>query len=128
MPIASIATDELYSARELLLTHDQAAASPGVIAFLWVRFRHDKSKFNFTYHRFLRVPGSRFCPVTAVLVTFCPATSLGLPADMPVGQFRGRNGQLFTIRGDHMQRQLRQACRDDYSNPNHHPAATATRS
>jgi hypothetical protein len=54
-PIAFLASDfKFYSSAKILLSHHDVCADPQRAAYVSVRFRYDKSKFNFIYRQFRR--------------------------------------------------------------------------
>jgi hypothetical protein len=122
-PIAFLASDfKFYSSAKILLTHSEVCADPHRAAYVSVRFRYDKSKFNFIYRQFRRLQESHLCPVAAT-VRIVRRALFGKLLDhrsKPLGMFRGKNGQRYTIRGHHVAKFLKEACTRAHPDPNHY--------
>jgi hypothetical protein len=122
-PIAFMMNDfRFFCSNRILISHEDVCADPARATFVSVRFRYDKSKFNFIYRQFRRVKGCHLCIVAAAIRIIRRALSGGLldPATEPLGLFRGRNGQRYSIRGHHVAKFLKDACVRAHPDPNHY--------
>jgi hypothetical protein len=122
-PIAFLASDfKFYSANKILLSHSEVCADPMRAVYVSVRFRYDKSKFNFIYRQFKRVRHSHLCAVAAAVRIIRRAYTAKLldPQTEPLGMFRGRNKVRYTIRGHHVAKFLKDACVRAHPDPNHY--------
>lgn len=120
MPIAFIEEDfEFYDVNDVLIPMEEALRNPSRAEFVKVRFRYDKGIFNFIYRKFRRVQEGHVCPLRSSISIVTRARRLGIKPDEPLGQFKGKNGRIYRIRGTHMQQALQQACREAYPDANH---------
>jgi hypothetical protein len=122
-PLAFLASDfKFYSANKILLSHAEVCDDPLRAIYVSVRFRYDKSKFNFTYRQFKRVQHSHLCPVAAAvrIIRRGHIGDLLAPRSEPLGMFRGKNGQRYTVRGHHVAKFLKEACIRAHPDPNHY--------
>jgi hypothetical protein len=122
-PVAFLASDfKFYSSAKILLTHHEVDADPHRAAYVSIRFRYDKSKFNFIYRQFRRNTDSHLCAVSAAARIIRRART-GILLDHraePLGMVRGKNGQRYTIRGHHVAKFLKDACLKAHPDPNHY--------
>jgi hypothetical protein len=68
LPIAFMVSDfQFFSEDRILLAHEDVCEKPLRAVYVSVRFRYDKSKFNFIYRQFKRVHGIHLCAVAAAI-------------------------------------------------------------
>jgi hypothetical protein len=129
-PMAFIASDfSFFDKHSLLLSHAESLAHPDRVRQVHVRFRYDKSNFNFSIRKFRCVPGHHLCPVRATLRILARAYIGKLldPAAEPLGMFLGSNGQRYSIRGHHVAGFLKRATLLAHPDPDHYMHRNAHR-
>jgi len=121
-PIAFVASDFTFlSANRHLLSHEAALQSPSLVRFLVVRFRFDKSAYNFTSRTFQRIEHHHLCPVAAALSIVARASFLGpLSDDVPLGRYRSTSHNTLCIKGAFVSSFMQRCCIDAYPDPQHH--------
>jgi hypothetical protein len=128
--MAFIASDfSFFDKRSLLLSHAESLAHPDRVRQVHVRFRYDKSNFNFSIRKFRCVSGHHLCPVRATLRILARAYlgKLVDPDTEPLGMFLGDNGRRYSIRGHHVASFLKRATLLAHPNPNHYMHRNAHR-
>jgi hypothetical protein len=119
-PIAFIEEDfEFYDDHWTSLPLDEVLDDPSIAEIIRVRFRYDKGKVNFHFRTFKRVHGNHLCCVKAAISIIRRHRRLGRNPALPLGVFRDSAGNTCTLRGKHMERQIRQGCEFAYPDPNH---------
>jgi hypothetical protein len=129
-PLAFMASDfSFFDKQQLALAHVDALASPSRVRYVHVRFRYDKSSFNFSVRKFRAVSGHHLCPVKAALRILQRAYCAHLvdPNREPLGMFLGRNGQRYSIRGHHVAKFLQRATLMAHPDPSHYMHKNAHR-
>jgi hypothetical protein len=120
-PIAFVAEDfEFFDGNQTRIAHKMAVVWPKSIMRIRIRFRYDKSKFNFQYRTFGKSPHLFLCPVKAGLAIIRRAHRLALPAMVPLGQYRAKNHHIKIITGEHVSDLLRDLCIAAYPDPEHY--------
>ena len=92
------------------------------VAWVYIRFRSDKSKNNFTIRKFQWATLPLLDPVDIAINIFHWADHLGVPSSEPIGVFYGPGRPLpfYPLRDYHMTKMLRLACTLAYPDPNHY--------
>jgi hypothetical protein len=104
-----------------LLDHHDLTNSKIRAEFVHIRWRFDKSKFNFIVKQYQRQHGTPLCPVKRATSIIRRAMRLGTPClDEPIGVFTGANQQVYTIRGPHLLAFMHTACTRAYPDPSHY--------
>jgi hypothetical protein len=120
-PIAFLESDfEFFDLNWIQLSVDSVLQHPGSAEKIRVRFRYDKGKINFHFRTFKRIHGNHLCCVKAALSIIRRHRRLGRSPDLPMGVFRDAQGNICTIRGKHMERNIQQACVYTYQDPEHY--------
>jgi hypothetical protein len=130
MPMAFIASDFSYFDKQhRIVTHLDALANPSRVRQVHIRFRYDKSSFNFTIRKFRTVSGHHLCPVKSSLRILERAYigKLVTPSSEPLGMFLGDNGQRYSIRGHHVAKFLQHATLMAHPDPSHYMHKNAHR-
>ena len=119
-PAAFVRDDfEFFDQRRVQMKHRSALRHPRRVQFVRVRFRYDKSKFNFIFRTFQKT-GSHLCCVTAALSIIDRADRWNLARFDPLGMYLDRNNVRRTIRGKHVSNFMQRACVETYANPQHY--------
>ena len=120
-PIAFIAEDFTYFNKHLIrIPTATALDNPTMVEYVEIRFRYDKGKYNFVVRKYRVTPGSILCIVNATLSILHRAQKLQIPPSEPLGMFLGRNHQIYSIRGHHMEKNMRLSCIQAHPDPNHY--------
>jgi hypothetical protein len=87
--------------------------------FIHIRWRFNKSKFNFIVEQYQRQRGTPLCPVKRAISIIRRALRLGTPCwDAPLGVFTGANQQVYTIQCPQLLTCMHTACiRTTFSSP-----------
>jgi hypothetical protein len=118
-PKAFVRDDFTFYDKNLnLVDHHALVRHPRLAEYVHIRWRYDKSKFNFIVKQYQRQHGTSLCPVKRATNIMVRAMQLHLPLDTePLGMFVGANRQTYTIRGSHVKAFLQEACRRAYPDP-----------
>jgi hypothetical protein len=123
-PLAFIRADlSFYDQDMLRRSHSECLANDSLAIFLHIRFRYDKSKYNFTIRKYRRVSGSLICIIKRSLDILRRAHLLGIPAHFPIGAYHPLSsapGQFTLLNGDIVRDVMRFACRLAYPDPRHY--------
>jgi hypothetical protein len=91
-----------------------------VIFEVHIRFRFDKSKHNFTIHKFCRQKLIKFDLVIGVINIFRSACMLNILSHKPIGQYRQLNSNVICLRDKDVRDVLRAAYQRAYPDPTHY--------
>jgi hypothetical protein len=118
-PIAFVRDDfKFYDSSLHLLDHKRPKVTTTRAAFVHIRWRFDKSKFNFTVKQYQRQHGTPLCPVKRATSIIGCAMRLETPClDAPLGVLTGANQKVYTIRGPHLLTFMHTACTWAYPDP-----------
>jgi hypothetical protein len=110
-----------YTASRILMSHNDLLISPSTAEFVHIRWRYDKSKFNFITKQYQRQHGTPLCPVKRAASIVIRSLHLRLPpVDIPMEMFTGDNAQRYTIRSTHIVDFMQAACVRAYPDPQHY--------
>jgi hypothetical protein len=120
-PSAFIASDfEFFDDNQQKMPHAAVLDGQRAPTFVHVRFRYDKSKFNFITRKYKRVHGHHLCPVAAALSLVQRGPHILHNSHEPLAMFRGSNHRRYTVRGRHIQAFMQRACVMAYPDAQHY--------
>ena len=123
-PIAFVAEDvTFYTRDEVLIPHAHLMVyhRKGLVHFLQLRWRFDKSTANFVLRKYAVTEDPIFNPVDAAVNIIFRSQLLQIPADQPIGVWKNATGRrpFRFLRDSAITKVMRLACELAYPNPDH---------
>lgn len=123
MPLAMMASDFIFYDKDFVVVpHDVVATrhKQGLVAWLEIRWRYDKSQQNFVKKRFGCTNDPIFCPVDAAVHIIHRKNLLQVPLEYPIGVWSADGISYKFLHAREVTEVMRLSCDWAYPDPNHY--------